>query len=126
MENKIKLGPRELEIMNVLWTRGPSTVSDVRRAIRDEVAHNTVLTILRILLDKGFVGRREQGRAHVYHTRIERNDVRNGLLDRVVGMLFDGSPELMMSHLVRRGRVSDDEMRKIRALLDERLREGER
>ena len=56
---------RELDVMAVLWERGPSTVAEVRAALEDELAYNTVLTVLRTLEDKGYVGHQEAGRAYV-------------------------------------------------------------
>ena len=63
---------RELDVMAVLWSRGPSTVAEVRERLSDDLAHNTVQTILRILEDKGYVGHTEEGRAHRFHARVKR------------------------------------------------------
>ena len=54
---------RELDVMGVLWERGPSTVTEVREGLADELAYTTVLTVLRVLEEKGHVGHEEEGRA---------------------------------------------------------------
>mgnify|MGYP003396241892 FL=1 len=59
--DEIRFTPRELDIMGVLWSRGPSTVAEVREAIEDDLAYNTVLTMLKILEGKGYVSRAPEG-----------------------------------------------------------------
>ena len=63
---------RELDVMAILWERGPSTVAEVRERLDDDLAHNTVQTVLRILEDKGYVGHTDEGRAHRFHARVKR------------------------------------------------------
>ena len=55
---------RELDVMAILWERGPSTVAEVRGRLRDDLAHNTVLTVLTVLENKGYVTHTEEGKAH--------------------------------------------------------------
>ena len=69
---EIRFTARELDVMSVLWDRGPSTVAEVRRALDDDLAYNTVLTVLRILEEKGHVTHEEEGRAHRYLPLVER------------------------------------------------------
>lgn len=114
---------RELEVMQVLWQRGPSTVAEVRAALADEMAYNTVLTVLRRLEGKGYVDHEEEGRAHRYHALVEPSEVQEGALRRLTRKLFGGSPELLLTHLVKDRDLSDEELRRMREMLDERLRE---
>ena len=60
----VQFTDREIDVMEVLWERGPSLVAEVRAALRDELAYTTVLTILRTLEAKGYVGRSPEGRGH--------------------------------------------------------------
>lgn len=114
---------RELDIMTVLWEDGPSTVADVRDRLTDPLAYTTVLTVLRTLEDKGHVAHVEEGRAFRYHTLVDRGEARVSALARVRRKLFDGSARLLVTHLVSDRSLSDDELRSIRNLLDERLGE---
>lgn len=114
---------RELEVMQVLWRRGPSTVAEVRAALPDEMAYNTVLTVLRRLEGKGYVDHEEEGRAHRYHALVEPAAVQEGALRRLTRKLFGGSPELLLTHLVKDRDLSEEELRRMREMLDERLRE---
>ena len=114
---------RELDLMTVLWEDGPSTVADVRDRLADPLAYTTVLTVLRTLEDKGHVAHVEEGRAFRYHTLVDRGEARVSALARVRRKLFDGSARLLVTHLVSDRSLSDEELRSIRELLDERLGE---
>ena len=69
---EIVLHDRELDLMEVLWERGSATAAEVRDALKDPLAYNTVLTILRRMEDKGYLRHEEEGRAHRYIPLIER------------------------------------------------------
>jgi predicted transcriptional regulator len=122
---EISFTDRELDIMGVLWDRGPATVAEVRDALADELAYTTVLTVLRVLEEKGYVGHEEEGRAHRYHPLVERQAAGKSALRRLTRKLFKGSPEMLLTHLVSDRRLSDAEIRRMRTLLDEHLKERE-
>jgi len=121
----IRFTGRELDIMRVLWTRGPSTVAEVRDALEDDLAHTTVLTMLKVMEGKGYVSRRAaDGRGHRYAAEVERSAAGESALTRITDRLFGGSPEELFMHLVDSG-LSEDELRRMRDLLNERLRDLE-
>ncbi|MEX2611134.1 MAG: BlaI/MecI/CopY family transcriptional regulator [Gemmatimonadota bacterium] len=115
---------RELDVMAVLWDHGPATVAEVRERITDPLAYTTVLTVLRTLEQKGHVGHEEEGKAYRYHPLVEREVAGESALRRIVGKVFRGSNELLLTHLVDSERLSDEEIRRMRGLLDERLGKG--
>ncbi len=121
---EIRFTKRELDIMGVLWTHGPSTVTEVREALEDDLAHNTVLTMLRVMEGKRYVSRSLEGRAHRYAPEVERDAAGESALGRVTERLFGGSPEELLVRLVDSG-LHPDELRRMRDLLDRRLREME-
>ena len=123
---EIVLYERELEVMEVLWEKGSATVAEVRDALEDEMAYTTVLTVLRRLAEKGFVGHDEEGRAHRYRPLVERAQARESALERLTRKLFAGSPELLLTHLVSHRKLSEAELRRLRDLVDDQLPEGER
>ncbi len=123
---EIVLYDRELEVMEVLWERGSATVAEVREALEDEMAYTTVLTVLRRLEEKGYVTHREEGRAHRYLPAIERQAARESALERLTRRLFHGSPELLLTHLVSRKKLSSAQIRRLREMLDDQLPEAER
>jgi len=114
---------RELDVMSVLWDLGSATVAEVRERLADELAYTTVLTVLRTLEQKGHVGHTGEGRAHRYHPLVKRAAAGRSALRRLVDKVFDGSPELLLTQLVSDKNLSDDELRRLRRLVEERLRE---
>jgi len=116
----ITLTDREAEFMEVLWERGPSTVAEVREQLQDDLAYTTVLTILRNLEAKGYVGPSKDGRAHRYAPLVARDAARRSALRDLSAKLFKGSTELLMTHLVVDQKLSDAEIKRIRSLLNQR------
>jgi BlaI family transcriptional regulator, penicillinase repressor len=115
---------REMDVMNVLWELGAGTVAQVRARLADDLAYTTVLTVLRTLEEKGYVDHLEEGKAYRYRPLVARRDASASALRRVLRKVFDDSPELLMTHLVSDRGLSDEELRRMRALLDERLGPG--
>ncbi len=118
------LSGRELDVMNVLWERGSATVSEVLEDLQDELAYTTVLTILRRLEEKGHVRHDADGKAHRYLPLVRREEAQDSAIQRVTRKLFLDSPALLISRLLRKGTLSEAELRDLRSLVDERL--GER
>src|SRR6185436_11345090 len=79
---------RELDIMAVLWDRGPSTVAEVRARLKDVLAHNTVLTVLTVLEGKGHVARTEDGKAHRFRPLVKQEIAGANAASRLVEKLF--------------------------------------
>ena len=119
---RILLADREADLMEVLWDHGPSTVAEVRKKLKAKLAYNTVLSILRTLESKGYVGHEEEGRAHRYLARVARDAARHSALRHLSVKLFKGSVELLMTSLVSDKKLSDEQVRRIRELLDERTK----
>jgi len=110
----------------VLWARGSGTVTEVREALPDPLAYTTVLTVLRTLEEKGFVGHEEEGKAHRYLPLVARERAGKSALTRMVDKLFDGSPELLLTQLVSDRKLSPQDIRRLRKILDQRLKGGAR
>ena len=120
---RISFTDRELDVMGVLWDRESATVAEVREQLADSLAYTTVLTVLRTLESKGYVRHTGQGRAHRYHPLVKRAAAGRSALRRLVEKVFDGSPELLLTQLVSDKNLSDEELRRLRKLLADRLRE---
>lgn len=117
---------RELDVMAVLWELEEATVAHVQARLPDRLAYTTVLTVLRTLEEKGHVSHREgSGRAYLYHPLVERAEAGASALVRLVDRVFRGSPELLLTQLVSERDLSDEELERMRGLLDERLKERE-
>ena len=115
---------RELDVMAVLWDLGTATVTEVRDRLRDDLAYTTVLTVLRTLEQKGYIGHAEDGRAHRYKPFVKREAAGQHAVRRMLEKIFQGSPELLLTQLVGDRNLSDADLRRLRKLLDARLKEG--
>lgn len=111
--------------MEVLWQRGPSTVAEVKENLSDDLAYTTVLTVLRTLEAKGYVGHNEEGRAHRYSAIVARDVARRSALRALKRKLFEGSVELLLTHVVSDEDLTNTEVQRIQRLLDQR-RNGEK
>jgi predicted transcriptional regulator len=118
---ELQFTDRELDIMNVLWEHGPATAGQVRERLADELAYNTVLTMLRILEEKGHVTHEEAGRAHVYRALVARDIASRSALQRMVRKLFRGNPELLLTQMAEDRDLDEATLRRMRELLDQRL-----
>jgi predicted transcriptional regulator len=120
---QIAFTDRELDVMSVLWDLDSATVAEVRGQLTDDLAYTTVLTVLRTLEQKGYVGHSGEGRAHRYRPLVKREAAGRSALRRLVDKVFDGSPEMLLTNLVSDKNLSDEELRRLRRLLQGRLRE---
>jgi predicted transcriptional regulator len=121
-----KLGDLELQIMNVLWEKGPSTVRDVLEAlpVQPKPAYTTVLTMMRLMHDKGYLDRWQQGRAHVYQAKLREGPTKQSLLRQLVGTAFRGSAEAALVGLLEAESLSEKELARIKKLIGEKERGG--
>jgi BlaI family penicillinase repressor len=121
INSEIRLGRLELQIMNVVWDRGKATVHDVKNALsRRKPAYSTILTMMRKLEAKGYLEHEVDGRTYVYRPLISQQAVRQGVLGDLVERLFEGSTSLLLTSLVEQNRISKNELRQIRKLIEER------
>lgn len=116
---KIAFTDRELDVMTVLWAAGSATVPEVRERLREKFAYNTVLTVLRVLEEKGYARHEEEGRAYRYFPAVDRETAGTTALRRMLDTVFGGSPELLLTNLVNDQKLSTAELKKLRSLLDD-------
>ena len=124
-----RLTPVEAVIMDSLWTLRQATVREVREQLapRKRLAYNTVLTMMRILREKGFLASERRGRTDVYRSLVSREEMGRTSLGEVLDRFFAGSPRALVSELLESDGLSADEIKAIRREVNEKLREkGER
>jgi predicted transcriptional regulator len=112
----------EQRIMRIMWAKGEASVRDVTEELEASypVAYNTVLTLLRILTDKGYVAPRQgEGRAFVYTPTVSQGEAQTRALRKLVGTFFEGSPTALAQHLVRKGDIGADELEALMRELDD-------
>ena len=105
--------------MNILWDLGSATVAEIHARLEDRpIAYTMVLSTLTILERKAYVRHTTRGKANVYKPRVERDAARRTVVDNVLATFFDGSPRALMLNLLASERLSPDEERRLRTLLD--------
>jgi BlaI family transcriptional regulator, penicillinase repressor len=112
----------ELELLGILWDRGPSTVRDVHDQIsrRRPLGYTSVLKLLQIMTDKGLVEREESGKAHIYRPVATQNETQNQLLRDISERLFAGSAAQLALHALALEPVNDQELEALRHLIDQK------
>lgn len=110
----------ELEILHVLWSRGPSTVRDVLDALNEkkEMGYTGVLKLLQIMTAKGMVRRDETNRAHVYEAGRPAEQTKRQLAADMLQRVFGGSASQLMMHALAGQRASREEIEELHRLLD--------
>ena len=108
----------ELEILNVLWANGPSTVRDVHTLGGKATGYTTVLKQMQVMAEKGLLERSEQFRSHVYGPRIAKEQTQQRLARNLVQRAFDGSAKDLVLGALSSQKVSAAELKEIRELLD--------
>ncbi|HEU4411967.1 MAG TPA: BlaI/MecI/CopY family transcriptional regulator [Polyangiaceae bacterium] len=113
--------PAELELLRVLWARGPSTVREVCEALGEtkSVGYTSVLKFLQIMTAKGLVRRDEAQRAHVYEACRPAEQTKRELAGELLQRVFGGSASELMLHALAGRRASREEIDEMRKLLDE-------
>jgi predicted transcriptional regulator len=121
MPDKSPLTELQIDLLDVLWERGEASTADVCEALRSsrDLALSTVATLLSRLEKKGVVTHRKEGRQFVYRATVSRGDVRSTMVRGLTRTLFGGDPAALVQHLVADHDVDEDELGRIRALIDE-------
>lgn len=112
----------ELSLLRVLWQRGPSTVRQVMESLAAdgvEMGYTTVLKFLQIMHEKGLVKRNDQERTHLYEAAMAADKMKRRLLGNVLDKVFSGSVGHLVMHALGTKKVTEDEIKAIRSLLDE-------
>ena len=111
----------ELEILQVLWQKGPSTVRFVNDQLNEqkrEVQYTSTLKLMQIMAEKGLVTRDESQMKHVYSAAVEEKRTKSFLLDRFIASMYNGSAKELMMQLIGNKKASKKELDAIREMLD--------
>lgn len=111
----------ELDVLQVLWKHGPSTVRFVHDKLNEHkeiVVYTSTLKLMQVMKEKGMVNRDESSMKHVYSAAVEEDKIKGNLLGRFVDSMFDGSASNLMLALLDNDKTSADELKKIKELLN--------
>lgn len=118
----LELGSAELEVLKVLWERGPSPVRDVLEVLHERgrrVAYTTVLTILTRLEQKGMVTSDRTEQAYIYKAKLSRQRVTTARLQELVRDLYDGAAAPLVLQLVQSGKLTPEEIAQLHRLVED-------
>jgi predicted transcriptional regulator len=120
-EPRIQPTPSELDILQILWSRGPSTVREIHDVMSEskDLGYTSALKLLQIMTTKGLVTRTEEQRAHVYEAALPAEKTKQQMAADVLQRVFRGSASQLMQHALSGNRSSKKELDEIRQLLDE-------
>jgi predicted transcriptional regulator len=118
----------ELRIMQVLWQNGPGSVQQILDALpaKPVLAYNTVLTTIRILEKKGYVGHDKDGRAHIFRPLVERHEASRSEIRHLVSRFFRNSHEDLVLNILEDRGIAPDELERLRKMLETRTRSDAR
>ncbi len=113
--------PVELEILKVLWDRGPSTVRQVMEHLSQDPrrAYTTVMTLMNVMHEKNLVTREPHGKAFIYKPAAHRDKTLKSIVADIVNRAYEGSASGLVAHLLEQSNPSADEMEQIRKLIAE-------
>ena len=119
MKPKTTLTDVELEIMQVVWDKGSATVRDVYETVntRRKIAYTTVMTMMRVLEQKGHVDKSDEERAYVYRPAKPKKQVIGAMVTDFLNRVFNGSAEPLLVHLAEEGELSQENLKQVKRLL---------
>jgi predicted transcriptional regulator len=120
-----ELGSLQSEVMELVWKHGEITVAQLAEAIgrRRSIMYTTVLSAVQKLEKKGWLKHRTEGRAYIYSATRDRQQVGGSKLKELLRTAFAGDPRLLLASLLADTRLSDDELKELRKLIEQRRKE---
>ena len=115
----------EMDIMRIVWEKGEATVRDVYERMRENrsLAYTTVMTVMSTLARKGVVERKMVGRAYLYRPKVSQEEAIRRTLRYLAGKLLDGSARSLAAHLIESEDLSKEDLKELRRMIEERLKE---
>ena len=107
--------PAELEVLQVIWDQGPSTVREVMTVLNRvrPRAYTSVMSLMNVMADKGLLGQKPKGRAFVYSARITQKKTQSRMLRDLLNRAFDGSASALVTHLLQQAKPDQAELDEI-------------
>lgn len=118
---QVKPTDSELQILNLLWENGPSSVRDVHNLLSEErdLYYTTTLKTMQLMVDKGLLSRDTTQRSHIYDVNIKKKDVEKNLINKLANAVFKGSASQLIISALGHSKPSKDELEEIKALIDQ-------
>jgi len=118
---KIKPTDGELEILNILWKKGPSTVREIHEEVEKtkEAGYTTTLKLMQIMLDKKMLTRDASSKTHIYTAAISQEQTQGQIVQRMIDTVFDGSAMQLVMQALGNTRTTKDELEQIKQYLEQ-------
>lgn len=117
----------ELEILKVLWDEAPLPVRDVRARLEENagrtLTHSSVITMLNIMVRKGYLRRKKDGKAFLFSPKVEKQSVTGGMVGDMLSRVFDGSSADMVLNLIETAELDAEELGELRRLINRKAKE---
>ena len=116
----------ELEILKILWRDGPASGRQVRDALAEtrDLAYTSVMTVMNIMTQKGYLRRAKQGGSYVYRPRVTEKATTRRMLGDLVDRVFDGSAASVMLNLLESAEIDPSELEQLRKLIHRKMKES--
>ena len=113
--------PAELEVLQVIWEQGPSTVREVMTVLNSKRprAYTSVMSLMNVMAEKGLLGQKPKGRAFVYSARISRAKILSRMVSDLLNRVFDGSASALVTHLLEQADPDNKELDEIQSTITE-------
>ena len=117
---KVKPTDSELQILQILWKSGPSTVKTIHEELSKDkdAGYTTTLKIMQIMHEKGILDREKDGRTHIYHARVSKEDTQKQIVKKLLDTTFSGSAAQLVMQALGNHKTSEEELKQIRKFLD--------
>jgi len=108
--------PAELEVLQVIWDGGPSTVREVMTVLNRKRprAYTSVMSLMTVMAEKGLLSQKPKGRAFLYSAKISRAKTQSRMVRDLLGRVFDGSASALVTHLLQQAKPDSEELDEIR------------
>lgn len=119
--------PAELEVLQVIWERGPSTVREIMTVLNCQRprAYTSVMSLMNVMAEKGLLSQKPKGRAFVYHAKITREKTQSRMVKDLLNRAFDGSTSVLVAHLLQQAEPTSEELDEIRKTIADFRRKKE-
>jgi len=113
--------PAELEVLQVIWEQGPSTVRQVMNVLNEERprAYTSVMSLMNVMAEKDLLTQKPKGRAFVYSAKISQARTQSQIVKDLLGRVFDGSASVLVTHLLEQARPDSEELDEIQKTISE-------
>ncbi len=113
----------ELEILKVLWEESPLPVREVRERLARPLTHSSVITMLNIMVRKGFLRRQKEGKAFLFAPKVAKENVTGGFVGELLSKVFEGSPQALVLNLLETADLDAEELAELRRLINRKAKE---